>query len=156
MCLADPKLGQIHLHLPSIFIVQRKSCWRLLATAQPGIGRGVSGQARVPVESRQKKALAAGADPEDCRLKWSDKVQQQFLGQEIVTHRRLQLPASPLPAITVEIMGFASACSECASLRAILILLFFSLLNVLNWEVHSLSPWMGSSLHPLAVSLLTY
>ena len=43
-----------------------------------------------------------------------------------------------------EIIWFASDCSEWASSRAVLIVVFFSLLLVLNWEVHARSAWMTS------------
>lgn len=46
--------------------------------------------------SWQKEALRAGAGPEGCDVKGSDKVQQQFLGRAILTHLGL-LSASPSP-----------------------------------------------------------
>lgn len=53
-------------------------------------------------------------------------------------------PASPAPASAGEVVWFASSCSAWAYSRAALILLFFSLLLVLNWEVHSRSPeWVA-------------
>lgn len=46
-------------------------------------------EASVPVKSRQKKALRAWQARKTIGVKGSDKVQQQFLGQEILTHRGL-------------------------------------------------------------------
>lgn len=63
-------------------------------------------------------------------------------------------PASPAPASAGEVVWFASNCSAWAYSRAALILLFFSLLLVLNWEVHSRSPWMSNPLPHLTVPLL--
>ena len=68
----------------------------------------------------------------------------------VVSHQENPSPsqadssASSSPGSAGEIIWFASDCSEWASSRAVLTVLFFSLLLVLNWEVHARSAWMSS------------
>ena len=112
-------------------------------TSQPPAAVGKPGSAWDP---RQKEAPGSWGRQEGLGLKdWTEHSSSSGgLSPGNPSPSQADSSASSSPGSAGEIIWFVIDFSEWASSRAVLIVLFFSLLLVLNWEVHARSTWMTS------------